>query len=328
MRLPSRIAFAFFAALLAFSVRTAHADDLLTVLNKTPELSTLAKLIVTAGLADDLKTAPVLTLLAPTNDAFAKIPKDVLDDLQKPENKAKLRSLLLYHALGQKFTVLDVQALPVGSQGPSVAGPPLTLTNVDPPTINGSAKIIKTDIMADNGVIHEIDAVLMPPVKTPKPAPMAMEKGRAGEKLVGTESVAALAAKLPELSTFAKLLKMTGLDETLAKRGPLTVFAPTNAALDKALKGNALATAESLEKSGDLETVLTPILMRHIVAGAYAAADLTALNGQTLSTVSRGVTLKVTTKDNAVLINGVPVAKADIAAKNGVLHIVDGVLPQ
>ena len=330
MRLSTRIAVTLVAALLLISVRAARADDLFAVLNKTPELSTLVKLIEAAGLTDDLKTAPTLTLLAPTNEAFAKVPKETLDELMKPENKAKLRSLLLYHALGQKLMAQDVGSLPVGTKGPSVAGPALTLTSVDPPTVNGVARIIKTDIMADNGVIHEIDAVLMPPMKTPKPAPAApvmMEKGRVGEAMVGTESLMALVEKLPELSSFAKILKETGLAESLAKRGPITLFAPTNAALDKMFNAKTPDALEYLKQRGEIETLLYPTLARHLVIGAYAAADLAGMDGQTLPTLSRGTLLKIT-GGSAVKLNGIPVVKADIAAKNGILHIIDSVLPK
>ncbi|MEI6431840.1 MAG: fasciclin domain-containing protein [bacterium] len=320
MRFLIRIAVPVIALLMTFSVRSAHADDLFAVLKKTPELSTLAKLIEVAGLSDDLKTAPVLTLLAPTNDAFAKLPKEQTEALLKPENKATLRSILLYHALAVKFSSVDIRDLPVGSKGPSVAGPALELTSFDPPTINGVAKVIKTDINADNGVIHEIDAVLLPPSMVKKaPAPVTASKS-SGEAMTAaaTETLAATLDRVPELSMFAALVKKTGLGDSLVKRGPLTIFAPTNAAIAKAFP----------VLPNTIDDKVTAILMRHAVAGAYSAADLTGMTGQSLPTVQRGATLKVTGKDGKVLVNGVPVVKADLAAKNGIIHIVDGILPQ
>ncbi len=158
MRFLIRIAVPVIALLMTFSVRSAHADDLFAVLKKTPELSTLAKLIEVAGLSDDLKTAPVLTLLAPTNDAFAKLPKEQTEALLKPENKAKLAGILTYHVVSGKVMAADVVKLKAAK---TVNGQSLKIKAGKSVMVN-NATVVKTDIETSNGVIHVIDTVLLP----------------------------------------------------------------------------------------------------------------------------------------------------------------------
>jgi transforming growth factor-beta-induced protein len=128
------------------------------------EVSTLVKAVEAAGLVDTLKGPGPFTVFAPTNAAFAKLPPDTLADLLKPENKDKLRDILLYHVIaGQEVMAADVKTMTatMADKKPlsvSVSDGVVTLSS---PT--SSAKVIKTDIMAKNGVIHWIDTVLMPP---------------------------------------------------------------------------------------------------------------------------------------------------------------------
>ena len=119
-------------------------------------------------------------------------------------------------------------------------------------------------------------------------------------------------------TTLVTAVKAAGLVETLSGAGPFTVFAPTNAAFDKLPKG----TVESLltpEKKADL----TGILTYHVVAGNVKAADLK--DGQMVKTLN-GKELKVTIKDGKVMIDGALVTAADLAAGNGVVHVIDAVL--
>jgi len=119
-------------------------------------------------------------------------------------------------------------------------------------------------------------------------------------------------------TTLVTAVKAAGLAETLSGAGPFTIFAPTNAAFDKLPKG----TVESLltpEKKADL----TGILTYHVVAGNIKAADLK--DGQMVKTLN-GKELKVTIKDGTVMIDGAVVTTADLAAGNGVVHVIDAVL--
>ena len=98
------------------------------------------------------------TVFAPTNDAFAKVPADVLEKLLKPENKDALVAVLTYHVLSGKVMAADVAAGDVAS----VQGDNITITTEGGVKVN-EANVIITDVAASNGVIHAIDAVILPP---------------------------------------------------------------------------------------------------------------------------------------------------------------------
>ncbi len=116
---------------------------------------TLAAALGAAGLVETLKGKGPFTVFAPTDEAFAKIPKADLDALLK--DKAKLTSILTYHVVPAKVYAKDVKA----GDAPTVNGQPLKITTEGGVMVNG-VKVIKTDIKASNGVIHVIDTVLMP----------------------------------------------------------------------------------------------------------------------------------------------------------------------
>jgi len=153
-------------AVAALIAPAAHAADVVGVAMSNPQFTTLVKAIKAAGLVGTLKKAKNITVFAPTNAAFAKLPKGTLAMLLKPENKAKLASLLEYHVVGKKIMAADVMAMTAAADVPSLAGPTIHV-GIKPPMVN-NAKIIKTDIMASNGIIHVIDTVLMPPMGAPK----------------------------------------------------------------------------------------------------------------------------------------------------------------
>ena len=123
---------------------------------------TLTAALEAAGLVDMLKGTGPFTILAPTDEAFAKLPKATLDDLMKPENKAKLVKILQYHVIEGKVMSSEVAAMTTGK---TVEGSPITI-KVDGSTVMiNDAKVITPDIQTSNGVIHVIDTVLMPPTK-------------------------------------------------------------------------------------------------------------------------------------------------------------------
>ena len=133
-------------------VDTAIADGRFT---------TLVAAVEAAGLVDTLKGAGPFTVFAPTDDAFAKLPAGTLDDLLKPENKQKLTDILLYHVVSGKVMAADVVNL---TSAPTVLGQDIQITVKDGKVfLNGTIQVIITDIETSNGVIHVIDAVLLPP---------------------------------------------------------------------------------------------------------------------------------------------------------------------
>jgi len=122
------------------------------------DFSTLVAAVKAAGLAETLSGDGPFTIFAPTNEAFAKLPKGTVETLLKPENKAKLQAILTLHVVGAKVMAADVKPGKVKT----VNGASVEIVVKDGAvTVNGS-KVIKTDIVGKNGVIHVIDTVILP----------------------------------------------------------------------------------------------------------------------------------------------------------------------
>lgn len=123
------------------------------------EVTTLVAAVKAAGLVDTLKSAGPFTVFAPTNAAFAKLPPGTVEDLLKPENKEKLKGILLYHVhVGAGVLAKDVKTMKLSTANGKELDIKVDGGNV---TVN-NAKVIKTDVIASNGVIHWIDTVVLP----------------------------------------------------------------------------------------------------------------------------------------------------------------------
>ena len=120
---------------------------------------TLAKALEAAGLVETLKGKGPFTVFAPTDEAFAKLPAGTLDDLLKPENKGKLVAILTYHVVPGKVRAAQVVKLKTAK---TVNGQSLSISTADGAVMVDNAKVVKTDILCSNGVIHVIDSVLLP----------------------------------------------------------------------------------------------------------------------------------------------------------------------
>ena len=120
-------------------------------------------MVKVAGLTDALTGTDELTVFAPTDEAFKKVPKKTMEFLAKPENKDKLADLLKYHIVKGKVMAADVMGMKSPTEVPSLAGPQIKVTHTKSGVMVNQAKVIKADIAADNGVIHVINAVIMPP---------------------------------------------------------------------------------------------------------------------------------------------------------------------
>lgn len=136
-------------------VMSAQAKDIVDTAVSAGSFKTLATALGAAGLVDTLKGKGPFTVFAPTDEAFAKIPKADLDALLK--DKAKLTAVLTYHVVSGKVMAADVKAGKVKT----VQGSELTVTTAGGVMVD-NAKVVKTDIVADNGVIHVIDTVVIP----------------------------------------------------------------------------------------------------------------------------------------------------------------------
>jgi transforming growth factor-beta-induced protein len=121
--------------------------------------NTLATALKAAGLVETLKGPGPFTVFAPTDEAFAKLPAGTLESLLKPENKAKLAGILTYHVVAGKVMAADVVKL---TSAKTVNGQPVKIAVEGGKVKVEGANVVKTDIGASNGVIHVIDAVLLP----------------------------------------------------------------------------------------------------------------------------------------------------------------------
>jgi len=140
-------------------VATAHAADIVDTAVKAGSFKTLAKALKAADLITVLKGKGPFTVFAPTDAAFAKVPKATLESLLKPENKGKLVKVLTYHVVPGKVLSKDIKSGPVKT----VEGSSLELKLEEGKVEVNNAYVTKADIVTDNGVIHVIDAVLLPP---------------------------------------------------------------------------------------------------------------------------------------------------------------------
>lgn len=144
------------ASLIAFGALTsAHAKDIVDTAVAAGSFKTLATALQAAGLVDTLKGKGPFTVFAPTDEAFAKVPKADLDALLK--DKAKLTAVLTYHVVPGTVMAKDVKAGKVKT----VQGSELTVSTMGGVKVD-AANVVKTDIVTDNGVIHVIDSVIMP----------------------------------------------------------------------------------------------------------------------------------------------------------------------
>lgn len=142
---------------LSLQLSSAMAEDLVETAATSGSLKTFVEAIETAGLSEKLKSSGPYTIFAPTDSAFQHLPPDQRDSLFK--DKAKLADVLAYHIIPGKVTVSEVKP----GETKTIEGKPLKLTSDNGMvTVNG-ARVIQSDSEADNGIIHEIDAVVMPP---------------------------------------------------------------------------------------------------------------------------------------------------------------------
>ena len=144
----------------AAAVGSTASADILATADAAGQFKTLTAAIKAAGLEDTLKGAGPFTVFAPTDEAFKKLPAGTVESLLKPENKDKLKAILTYHVVSGKVPSTDAVKLTTAK---TVNGKDLKLA-VDGKDLklNGSAKVVKADINASNGVIHVIDTVILP----------------------------------------------------------------------------------------------------------------------------------------------------------------------
>lgn len=238
----------------------AADNDIVQTAAEAEGFKTLVKAVEAAGLVEALKGEGPFTVFAPTDAAFDKLPKGVLDDLLKPENKPKLVSVLTYHVVPGKLMAKDVMA---ATSAETLNGVSVSFRSNGKVTVDG-ARIVKTDIEASNGVIHVIDEVILP------------------------KDVVQTAAADERFSTLVKAVKAAGLVETLKGEGPFTLFAPTDEAFEKLPEG----TVETLLRPEN-RSRLREVLLYHVVPGRIRLGrrDLPTAQKATVTVVVEGTVL-------------------------------------
>ena len=277
----------------AATAAKGSGKDIVNTALAAGSFQTLATALKTAGLVETLKGEGPFTVFAPTDEAFAKLPKGTLDALLKPEGKATLSNVLTYHVVPGLVTAEQVVKLTSAS---AVNGQRLAIRVEDGSVSVAGVKVVRTDILCANGVIHVVDAVLMP----------------------ATKNIVETAKSAGTFSTLLAAAQAAGLVETLSTGGPFTVFAPTDEAFAKLPKGTveSLLLPENKQKLAD-------ILKYHVVSGRVYADQVVKLES---ATTLQGQKAPITVSKSGVKVGDANVVKTDIETTNGVVHVIDSVL--
>ena len=270
----------------------APTQDIVQTAVSAGSFKTLVAAVQAAGLVETLKGDGPFTVFAPTDEAFAKLPKGTVENLLKPENKKTLQAILTYHVVSGKVTADKVVGL---KNAKTVNGQLVDITANSKGVKLDNANVVKTDIMTSNGVIHVIDRVIMP----------------------STKNIVETADEAGSFGTLLAAAKAAGLAGVLSGDGPFTVFAPTDEAF-QALGGtvNELLKPENKHK-------LQEILKYHVVKGRVFARDaVTAGSAKTLE----GGSVQIGIEGGRLTANNAQILMTDIDASNGVIHVIDGVL--
>ena len=277
---------------------------------------TLVAAVQAAGLVEVLSGDGPFTVLAPTEEAFAAAlaALDVTaEDLLA--NTELLAAVLTYHVLPVEAPAEVVVSLD-GQSVATVNGAEIAISVVGDSVMVNNATVIVTDIAASNGVIHVIDTVLLPPALTETAS--ADETEDTDEALGTVVDVAAESGSFP---TLVAAVQAAGLVEVLSGDGPFTVLAPTEEAFAAALAALDV-TAEDLLANTEL---LAAVLTYHVLPVEAPAEVVVSLDGQSVATVN-GAEIAISVVGDSVMVNNATVIVTDIAASNGVIHVIDTVL--
>ena len=267
----------------------SSAGSLASVATKA-NLTTLLALVKAAEL--ELPKGARFTIFAPTNDAFAKLPKDQVEFLTSAAGKTKLQTILKHHIVAQPLessAVLERRRLTALS-GQSLDIDPATLT-ID------NARLVATDVTFDGGLVHVIDAVMVPELRTI-------------EEIVTADT---------RFTTLRTAIETAGLGPQLGKSnpGPWTLLAPSNKAFG-AVPSDALS---ALLKD---KSALTSVLAGHVLPTAIRRDEM--LSQGSARTLLGDGNVVFALEAGAITVDGARIEVADIEAVNGVVHIIDRVL--
>jgi uncharacterized surface protein with fasciclin (FAS1) repeats len=273
----------------------AHAKhgSLGEVAEKAGQFKTLLAALKASGLMDGLSKAGPVTVFAPSDAAFAKLPEGTVEALLN--DLPRLRAILKYHVVKGKVPAEEVVKL---KHAKTLLGQKVTIKVADGVHVN-NAKVIATDIHCDAGIIHAIDSVLLPKA-----------------------DIVDVARDAGSFKTLLTAVEAAGLTDALRGEGPFTVFAPTDSAFAALPEGLVASLLKDKEK-------LSAVLTFHVVSGSMPASALAkkdavkTLQGSKVSL--KGACCEVSGK-TTLTVNGASVVKADISTANGVIHVIDKVI--
>merc|ERR1711994_71120 len=282
-------------------VARAASKDVVDVAVGAGAFTTLVKIVSDLGLVDTLKGAEALTVFAPSDDAFAKLPAGTFESLTADQAK----EIVLRHVVTAKVPAAAVTTGDVATIGGELIG--LVKTPQGGVQINykgGASNVVTADVQASNGVIHVIDNVILP-----APAPKAA---------VPVGDVVDVAVGAGSFKTLVKIVSDLGLVDTLKAAKEVTIFAPSDAAFAKLPAG----TLESLTADQ-----AKAIVLRHVVAAKVPAAVVVSGNVRTFGNAMLAL-IKTAQGGVQIRYNGgvSNVVTADVNASNGIIHVIDKVI--
>jgi uncharacterized surface protein with fasciclin (FAS1) repeats len=266
------------------------------IIVNSPDHTVLEAAVIEAGLVDALSEDGPFTVFAPTDDAFTALLAALGYTAEELLAYPGLTDILLYHVVGAQALSTD---LTDGQQITTLLDDDVLVTINENGVFINQAQVTSADIVTDNGVVHVIDAVLVP-----EPA----ESNTVVDIIVNSE----VHTVLEDAVVAADLVS------ALSGEGPFTVFAPTDDAFTALLAALGFTAEELLAYQG-----LTDVLLYHVVEAQALSTDLS--DGQEITTMV-GDDVEVTITGDGVFINQAQVIVADLLADNGVVHVIDAVL--
>jgi len=270
-----------------------YANSIYDIVTASADHNILKTAIDTCGLSGYLQGPGPFTLFAPTDAAFSALPPGTITALLN--DLPLLTDILKHHVLADS---VRSGMLSNGQVVTTLLGTNVTVTIINGMVYIDNALVTLFDRVADNGVVHVINAVLLPP--TP---PVS-------------NSIYDIVSNSADHITLKTAIDACGLDGTLSAAGPYTLFAPTDAAFNALPSGTVAALLNDLPQ-------LTDILKHHAVGDSVMSGMLS--NGQVVTTLL-GTNVTVTINSSGVYIDNAMVTVADIIADNGVVHVINAVL--
>jgi len=268
-----------------------NINSLVDVLALDGRFTTLITAVQAAGLADALTTGGPFTVFAPTDDAFAALPPGTVESLVT--NVPALQNVLLYHVLGESKSAYQLLRK---RSAETLQGEAVRVSARRSGIFVNDSRVLNPNVKTPNGIIHVIDAVLLPPAPKPNLLELLQNDGR--------------------FNTLITALQVAGLDSVIATGGTFTVFAPTDAAF-------AQVPAETLTALLANVEALKGVLLYHVVSGDKSASEL--LRKRKVETL-QGSDVRISTWWRKVFVNRSEVIEADLKAANGTVHAIDEVL--